>query len=137
MLHGLLGEHCSGRPSRRGGLKDKKFLSRKWIGGFVVCEGHHSQREQYAEHKGSRAAQKGRLSRKTSGHANKCGLFLLGTEWEVTLSDLCVSKASLTAVWRVHWRRQDQRQGTRYNHCKIQGRDCEGLREEERGKRER
>lgn len=71
-----------------------------------------SQREQYAESKGSRAAQKGRLSRETSGHAKKCGLFLLGTEWEVTLPDLCVSKASLTAVWRTDWRRQDQRQGT-------------------------
>lgn len=45
-------------------------------------------------------------ARRIWGPAKKCGLYPYGTEWEITLPGLCVRKASLTAVWRMDWRRQ-------------------------------
>lgn len=82
------------------------------------------------EHKGSWATKKGRPREgRSSDHAKKYKLFLLGTEWEVTLPDVCVRKTSLTAVWIGEGKTRGKK--TSYNHCKIQGRDCEDLREEE------
>lgn len=88
----------------------------------------------WSEHKGSWATKKGRpRAGRSSDHAKKCKLFLLATEWEVTLPGLCVRKTSLTALWIGEGKTRVKE--TSYNHCKIQGRDCEDSREKERENR--